>query len=190
MKLVVALGNPGKEYENTRHNAGFIALDKYLKKYNLSSAKTKFNGEYYQMELNGEKVIFLKPISYINLSGTVIKKFIDYFKVDIANILVIHDDLNLEIGNFKIKTTGSSGGHNGLENIENQLQTQNYKRIKIGISKDENADLSEYVLSKFSKEDKTIIEEVTDTIAEVLDDYFTMDIEDLMNKYNKKQGKL
>lgn len=190
MRLIVALGNPGKEYEKTRHNAGFIALDKYLKKYMLGSPKVKFNGEYYQIEINGIKTILLKPLSFINLSGTVVKKFVDYFKIEVEDILIIHDDLNIELGNFKIKTSGSSGGHNGLENIEKHMKTQEYKRIKIGISKNLSIDASDYVLTKFKKKEMQELDKVTDVITDLLDDYFFMDIEDLMNKYNKKQGKV
>ena len=118
MKLVVGLGNPGKQYENTRHNIGFMLLDKYSQIHNISIDKEKFGGLYAIETLYGEKVLFLKPQEYINLSGDVLKRFVDYYDIAIEDILIINDDLDLEIGTFKLKPGGSSAGHNGLKNIE------------------------------------------------------------------------
>ncbi|MDE6292442.1 MAG: aminoacyl-tRNA hydrolase, partial [Bacilli bacterium] len=112
MKLIVGLGNPGKEYQSTRHNVGFMVLDSYLGEVKWSS---KFNGLYYQTNINGEKYIFLKPQSYMNLSGGVIRKYVDYFKINIEDILVIQDDLDLSVGKIRIKINSSAGGHNGIK---------------------------------------------------------------------------
>ena len=135
MKLIVGLGNKGKEYDNTRHNIGFMALDRILEEYNLVLNKEKFNGLYIDTVINGEKIIFLKPLKYMNLSGEVIKKYIDFFKIEISDILIISDDMDLDIGRYKLRYKGSSGGHNGLKNIEQNIGTNVYKRLKIGISK-------------------------------------------------------
>ena len=186
MKLIVGLGNPGREYENTRHNIGFMTIDKYAKKLGVSITKDKFNGLYGEVNINGEKVILLKPQSYINLSGEVIRKYIDFFKIDIDDILIIHDDLDLEVGTYKIKQKGSSGGHNGLKNIELHLGTQEYKRIKVGISNNKMMDTKDYVLGKLSKEENDKIEEVKDVVMNILDDYFKLDFDSLMGKYNHK----
>ena len=119
MKLIVGLGNPGKEYNNTRHNIGFQFIDGYLENKSVTDSwSNKFNGLYLQTFLNGEKVIFLKPQSYMNLSGGVVKRYVDYFNIDLDDILVVSDDLDLSIGNFKLRAKGSSGGHNGLKDIE------------------------------------------------------------------------
>ena len=186
MKLIVGLGNPGKEYENTRHNIGFMTIDKYANKLNLSIIKNKFNGLFIDTIINGEKTILLKPQAYINLSGEVIKKFVDFYKIDIEDILIIHDDLDLEVGTYKIKQKGSSGGHNGLKNIELHLGTQDYKRIKIGISNNKKIDTKDYVLSKLSNEDNKRLEIVENIVMDILDDYFKLDFNTLMNKYNHK----
>ena len=186
MKLIVGLGNPGREYEKTRHNIGFMTIDKYADKLGVSITKDKFNGLYGETTISGEKVILLKPQAYINLSGEVIRKYVDFFKINVEDILIIHDDLDLAVGTYKIKQKGSSGGHNGLKNIELHLGTQEYKRIKVGISNDKMMDTKDYVLGKLSKEDSDKIDEVKDIVMDILDDYFKMDFDSLMAKYNHK----
>ena len=184
MKLIVGLGNPGSEYSNTRHNVGFEIIDKYLNKYNLVSNKTKFEGIYIDTVINNNKVIFLKPQKYMNLSGEVVKKYVDYFKIDINDILIIHDDLDQEIGKIKLKQNSSSGGHNGIKNIENNLNTKNYKRLKIGISNNKNVNTKDYVLGKFSKEERKILDKTIEKSCEIIDDFLILNFDMLMNKYN------
>ncbi len=187
MKLIVGLGNPGKEYYHTRHNMGFELIDYYFEQKNiLPNWSNKFNGLYYQVNLHGEKVLFLKPQSYMNLSGGVVRKFVDYFNISFDDILVLSDDLDLMIGNFKLRDKGSSGGHNGLKNIEENLGTQEYKRLKIGISKNNDFDTKDYVLGRLSKEEFDKIQDCYSILVSVLDDYFFMDFHDLMSKYNRK----
>lgn len=186
MYLIVGLGNPGREYKYTRHNMGFMCLDSIAEKYQVSFSKEKFGGIYGEFQYHDEKVILLKPQRYINLSGEVIKKYVDYFKIPLQNVLIIHDDLDIEFGNIKIKYKGSSGGHNGLKNIEYHLGTQNYKRIKLGISNNKMLDTKDYVLSKFDTNSKEILDSVINTVCEIIDDYFILSFENLMNKYNKK----
>jgi len=145
VKLIVGLGNPGKEYEKTRHNIGFMMIDNYISSNNIVDKwSSKFNGKYIKDKINGEDTIFLKPQSYMNLSGGVVKKYVDYFKIPLENIIVISDDMDLFVGNFKIKDKGSCGGHNGLRDIEKNLGTSVYKRIKIGIAKDKSIDTKDY----------------------------------------------
>ena len=189
MKLIVGLGNPGKEYENTRHNIGYIFIDEFAKELNVSVNKKKFNGYYIKTKVMGEDLILLKPLSYMNLSGEVVKKFVDYFNIDIGDILIINDDLDLYLGNFKLKSSGSSGGHNGLKNIEKHLGTSNYKRLKIGISNNKDMDTRDYVLGNFSKVEKNILDELKDTVLKILNDFITVDFDILMAKYNSKNGK-
>ena len=186
MKLIVGLGNPGREYENTRHNMGFMMIDEFARRNNVSINSNKFSGLYTEVLINGERVILLKPQSYINLSGEVIRKYVDYFKINIEDILIIHDDLDLPVGTYKIKQKGSSGGHNGLKNIELHLGTQEYKRIKIGISNNKLMDTKDYVLGKISKEENKLLEDVKTTIMNILDDYFKCSFTELMSKYNHK----
>lgn len=186
MKLVVGLGNPGKEYENTRHNIGFFMIDEYLKTKGIFKYQSKFNGLYIDIMIGGEKVLFLKPQSYMNLSGEVVKKYVDFYKIDIQDILVISDDLDLNVGNFKLKAKGSSGGHNGLKNIELHLATQNYKRLKIGIANNKLIDTKDYVLGKFSSQELSVYRELSQTINQILDHYFLEDFDSLVSQYNRK----
>lgn len=187
MKLIVGLGNPGNEYINTRHNIGFKFIDQYLnyKKIDLNW-KNKFNGLYLKYKNNKDDVIFLKPQTFMNLSGDCVKKFIDYFNIDISDVLVISDDLDLNIGNFKLKLSGSSGGHNGLKDISQKISTNDYKRLKIGISNNKLVNTKDYVLGIFNSEEINTINNLFNNLNYVLDDYFVTDFEKLMNKYNKK----
>lgn len=184
MKLIVGLGNPGKEYENTRHNVGFDVIDSYLKNKNLEATKNKFDGLYIDTTINDEKIIFLKPQKYMNLSGEVVRKYVDYFKVNIEDILVIHDDLDQELGKIKLKQNSSSGGHNGIKDIEKHLNTKDYKRLKIGISNNKNIDTKDYVLGKISKDDRKILDESIKICLNIIDDFIKLDFDKLMNKYN------
>lgn len=187
MKLIVGLGNPGFEYENTRHNMGFRVVDNYLSsKFSSVVWKSKFNGLYFRTDLFGEKVIFLKPQSFMNLSGEVVKKFVDFYKIKIDDILIISDDMDLLVGVFKLKSHGSSGGHNGLKNIELCLGSSNYKRLKIGISKNKFIDTKDYVLGKVSKDDEVKYIDLFNKLVLVIDDYFKLSFSDLMNKFNCK----
>lgn len=187
MKLIVGLGNPGKEYDNTRHNIGFMFIDCYVSKKNISDSwKNKFNGSFLETNINGEKVIFLKPLSYMNLSGGVVSQFVNFYKLSIDDILIVSDDLDLLTGNYKLKSKGSCGGHNGLRDIERCLGTSEYKRLKIGISKDKDVDTKDYVLGKFSKEDIKVYDGLFNTLVDVLDDYFVLHFSDLMSKHNSK----
>ena len=188
MKLVVGLGNPGKEYDKTRHNVGFMVIDNYICHLNISDTmwKKKFNSLYLQTEINGEKVILMKPLTYMNLSGQAVKEVVDYFKINVSDVLVISDDLDLAVGNFKLKSNGSSGGHNGLKNIAECLGTTEYKRLKVGIAKDKSIDIKDYVLGKISSDDLKIYDALFNHLTEVLDDYFKLPFSDLMSKYNQK----
>lgn len=182
MKLIIGLGNPGKEYEQTRHNVGFRAIDYYAKNKNLIF-KEKFNGLYSEYFYENEKMILLKPITFMNLSGETVKKFIDFYKLSSEDILVIYDDVAFEVGNYKLKLDGSSNGHNGIKNIIKNIKTDNFKRIKIGISKN-NYDLVDYVLGKFSAEDNLKLENIFIIIEKIINDFMKMDFEKLMSKYN------
>ena len=188
MKLIVGLGNPGREYENTRHNIGFMCLDQYVTTNKLDNYKEKFNGLYTKFLYNNEQIILLKPLSYMNLSGTVVRKYIDYFKINPQDILVIHDDLDMPTGKIKLKSNSSSGGHNGIKNIIEEIKTQNFSHLKIGISKDNRYDVKDYVLGKFTTEEQEIINSILKTTDSIINDYLTIDFEKLMSKYNSTKN--
>ena len=186
MKLIVGLGNIGKEYENTRHNMGFMLVDRYLEYRNITDKfKEKFNAMYVETTINNEKVIFIKPTTYMNNSGIAVRAFVDFYKSSSEDILVISDDLDLDLGKFRLRRNGSSGGHNGLKSIISHLGTDDFKRLRIGISNDKD-DVINYVLSKFSKKELNEIDEMFNTLVNVLDDYFVIDFTSLMSKYNRK----
>lgn len=186
MKLVVGLGNPGKEYQGTRHNLGFWLLDSLAQDLKISIDKKKFGGLYEETNMNGEKIILLKPQKYINLSGDVIIKFIDYYKINIEDILIVHDDLDLMVGKFKLKQSGSSGGHNGLKNIEQNLKTDIFNRLKIGISNNKMMETKDYVLGRFDDDEKKSIEDIISICKQIIIDFSKDDILTLMNRYNHK----
>lgn len=187
MKLIVGLGNPGREYEKTRHNMGFMAIDAIAQQYNVSFQKEKFGGLYTEIRIDGETYLLLKPQKYINLSGEVIKKYMDFYKIPIENLLVISDDLDMEFGRIRLKLKGSSGGHNGLKNIEMHLGTQNYHRIKIGISNRKEIDTKDYVLGKLNSEEQKKLKEVLETMPKIFEDYRHLTFENLMNQYNSNR---
>jgi len=159
-----------------------MAVDFYVQKNNLDYKK-KFNGLYCETTINGEKTIILKPQTYMNLSGDSVIEFVNYFKIDIDDILIIYDDRDFEVGSFKIKKKGSSGGHNGMKNIMDHLKTQDIKRVRLGISRNE-IPLMDYVLQKFSKDDLDKINAMLPTISDVIEDFVKLDFENLMSKYN------
>ncbi len=184
MKLIVGLGNPGKEYNNTRHNVGFMCINKIADYFKVKVESNKFNGLYTKFKYNGEKIILLKPQKYMNLSGEVIRDYVKFFKIDINDILIICDDLDTKLGKYKLKYKGSSGGHNGLKNIELNLSTNEYKRIKVGISNDKNKDTKDYVLGNFNSDELFFINQVVEKIPNIIEDYLTLPFDNLMNKYN------
>lgn len=186
MKLIIGLGNPGKEYENTRHNAGFRFIDAYAESKNININKEKFGGLYTDFMYNGEKVILLKPQKYMNLSGEVVQEFVNFFKIETDDILVIVDDLDTEIGRIKLKYKGSSGGHNGLKNIENHLKTNEYKRVKIGISNNKNKDKIDYVIGGVPKQELDEMNKVNNLAPSLIDDFLTLKFDNVMNKYNQR----
>ncbi len=185
MKLIVGLGNPGKQYANTRHNTGFMFVDALAKEYN---AKFKLNVslkcEITDILINNEKVIIIKPQTYMNLSGTSVKLVCKYFDISTEDILIIHDDLDLEVGTIRFRSHGSSGGHNGLKNIFEELNTQEIKRLKVGISKVDAKDMIDYVLGTFSKDEFNIISVFIDKVNEMIADFCTISFENLMSRYN------
>ncbi len=152
MHLIVGLGNPGKTYQKNRHNVGFLLIERFAEKKGLKICKKKFKGLYEIYNHENKQTILLKPQTHMNNSGEIVKKYIDYFQIPIENVLIIYDDYYIEVGNFKLKEAGGPAGHNGLKSIENHLGTDQYKRLKIGISRDQEMLMSDYVLGNFNKE--------------------------------------
>ena len=180
MKLIVGLGNPGKEYDKTRHNIGYMVIDNYLGgvKY-----KEKYNGLYYERNIDGEKIMFLKPLTYMNNSGICIRKYVNFYDIKHSDIMVIHDDLDLESGIIRFKINSTSGGHNGIKSIIDNLNDNDFFRMKIGISNTDN-DVIDYVLGKMGKKELNNIK--FDITKDAIDDFIKYDYHYVMNKYNGK----
>ena len=186
MKLIVGLGNPGIKYANTRHNIGFMFMDKYFAKKNISESKEKFNGLIATFKHKGENVILLNPLTYMNLSGEAVSKIAKYYNIEAKDVLVIYDDLDLPFASLRLREKGNPGTHNGMKSITNLIGNDFY-RIRVGIGKNENyADLADYVLSKFNAEELATLDKVFDDVCSCcdlfIDDKFNM----AMNKYNRK----
>lgn len=183
MFLIVGLGNPGREYENTRHNIGFAAIDIIAERYNIDVNRTKFKGEYGEGFINGNKVILLKPYTFMNLSGESVREAIDFYKLTEEEVLIIYDDISLEVGRLRIREKGSAGGHNGIKSIINHMGTDVFTRIKIGVGAPKG-DLVNHVLGKFSKEEVNILKQTLDVVAKATEDIIANGAKDAMNKFN------
>lgn len=185
MRLVVGLGNPGVEYVNTRHNIGFMFLD-YITNNQDFTLNKKFNALEYETNINGEKILFIKPLTFMNLSGESVIKYINFYKIDINNLLVIQDDLDMETGKYKLMYNHGDGGHNGIKNIMHNLGSREFLRLKIGISK-ANIDTKDYVLGKFNKDELAILNSTFIKLSNFLNDYVSINRDILMGKYNSKE---
>lgn len=181
MKVIVGLGNPGKKYELTRHNIGFIILDKYL---GNVSWKEAHNALIYEDIINGEKVIFVKPLTYMNDSGNAIREILTYYKVYIDDLLVIQDDIALGLGKSRIKYDSSDGGHNGIKSIINQLQTQKFLRLKIGLAKESEIDTISYVLGKLTKKEQEQINNDMNKYFEIIDTFINSGLDGVIRMQN------
>ena len=186
IKLVVGLGNPGKKYENTRHNIGFKVLDKVAEKLNISYWKQRDNALFFDEFVDMYKVVFIKPQNYINLSGDVMIKFVKFYDVKVEDIIVVCDDLDTPVGGIRIKEKGTSGGHNGLKNIEQNLKTTEYKRIKIGISNNKEIDTKDYVLGKITKAEEKKLNPIIDKAADAVIKSLERPFHEVMSKFNTK----
>ena len=183
MFLIVGLGNPGKEYQNTRHNIGFDAIDVIAKKYKIELNRIKFKGVYGETFIEGEKVILLKPSTYMNLSGESIRSVMDFYKIKEEDVLVIYDDISLEVGRLRIRDKGSAGGHNGIKSIISHMGTEEFGRIKIGVGQPKG-NLVNYVLGNFAKEERQILDEVLEAVVSAAEVIIKEDVKEAMNKYN------
>ncbi|MFC2948829.1 aminoacyl-tRNA hydrolase [Virgibacillus sediminis] len=185
MKCIVGLGNPGKKYEKTRHNAGFMVIDELLNRHGWELNKKKFNGKYAIEQLEGEKVALLKPQTYMNLSGQSIRPLIDYYGMDPEDVLVIYDDLDLPAGKIRLRQKGGHGGHNGIRSTIDHLGTKEFKRIRIGVGRPTNAmSIIDYVLGSFSKEEQERVDGSIQQAADACEAWIGESFPVVMNKFN------
>lgn len=188
MYIIAGLGNPGKNYINTRHNVGYSALDSFASKYGIRVEEEKFKALTGRGIVEGQKVILLKPLTYMNLSGEAIREACDYYKIDPEEeLIVLYDDISLPVGQLRIRPKGSAGGHNGIKNIIANLGTQVFKRIKIGVGeKPSRMDLADYVLGHFSKEELASENEAFEKAGEAVLLLLEDKTEEAMNRFNRK----
>jgi len=188
MKLIIGLGNPGTKYEYTKHNIGFNTIDnltnELAKDYSMKNT-SKFNALVTEIKYGEKKMLLAKPLTYMNLSGEAVNKIVSWYKVDIENIVVIHDDLDLPMGKIRFREKGSAGGHNGIASIIQNLNTDLFKRVKIGIGHPQGREVVNHVLTPFSSEDKKYIEESINEVTRALLDWLNdTDFKKIMSMYN------
>ena len=185
MYIIAGLGNPTREYEKTRHNVGFEVIDVLADMLGTTVEEKKFKGCYGRGIIGGEKVLLLKPQTFMNLSGESIRAASDFYKVDPEHIIVFPDDISLDLGQLRIRKKGSAGGHNGIKNIIAHLGTQEFPRIKVGVGdKPKKMDLADYVLSRFSKEDRAAMEDAFKEAAKAVEVMITEGMDIAMNQFN------
>jgi len=185
MKVIIGLGNPGKNYETTRHNVGFLVLDALSDKLSVPVTQNRFKGLVGEGIVNGEKVVLLKPLTYMNLSGESVRQLIDWYKIGPEDLLMIYDDLDLPVGEVRLRFKGSAGGHNGVKSIINHTNTDELKRIKIGIGRPPAGwKVPDYVLAPFSKAEWDLIQPAIARAVEAAHDWLSIPFEKVMTKYN------
>ncbi len=189
MYLIVGLGNPGRQYEATRHNMGFDTVDCLIEKHNVPQGGVKFNAMYGKGIIGGDKAILMKPLSFMNLSGGPVRDMVNFFKIDPEKeLIVISDDIDLEPGQLRIRKQGSAGGHNGLKDIIQKLGTQNFVRIKIGVgAKPQGWDLADHVLSRFPDSERKLVDEAIREAADAVEKIIAQGPDAAMNEYNRKR---
>ena len=183
--IIFGLGNPGKEYDNTRHNFGRKCVEDFVQRNNLAWKTFNTHGEYAKLSVNEHEIYFLRTTSlYMNESGIYLKEFLDYYKVEVEDVIVIYDELNYQLGEIKLKISGSAGGHNGMKDVIKYLNTMDVKRIRLGISRP-NSDIKDYVLARFNNHEIKIVDNVINKVNEIINDWTnSYNFLKLMNKYN------
>lgn len=186
MYLIAGLGNPGKEYEKTRHNVGFDTIDELVEEYRIPQSGVKFRAMYGKGMIGSEKVILMKPLTFMNLSGEAVRAMADYFKIDVKKeLIVVYDDIDLEPGHVRIRAKGSAGGHNGMKNIVQMLGTQDFARVRIGVgAKPKGWDLADHVLSRFSAQDRSLVEEAMERSCQAIRCIVEEGVDAAMNRFN------
>jgi len=183
--LIVGLGNPEEEYANTRHNIGFDVINELAKNNKIEIDRKKYNSLYGQGNIKGEKVILLKPQTYMNLSGVAVRDFKKFFKIEDNKVIIIHDDIDIDVGKVKIRKIGGAGTHNGMKSVVQELGGKDFYRVRMGIGKPFiTQDLKDFVLEKIDKETRQILDEAVCTATKAIEDIMINGIDHAMNQYN------
>ncbi|MCQ2749004.1 MAG: aminoacyl-tRNA hydrolase [Clostridia bacterium] len=190
MQIIVGLGNPGKDYEHTRHNAGFDALDKLADKHNITIKTKKFQALIGDGIINGKRVILMKPQTFMNLSGNAVHEIANFYNLTSEDFIVMYDDIDLDVGSIRVRAKGSAGGHNGIKSIIANLGSDKFNRVRIGVgAKKENSDLVDHVLGQMSKADRKEFDEALDKAVAAVEETLDNGITSAMNKFNEKKKK-
>lgn len=188
MYAVIGLGNPGNKYSNTKHNVGFNTIDCLAEKNNVKLSKIKFKSVYGETMIDGNKVILVKPQTYMNNSGISVMEILKYTNVPIDNIIVIYDDIDIELGSLRIRKKGSAGSHNGMKSIIYHLKSEDFPRIRLGIGKpNQGQDLANYVINNFGKEDRELIDTTIERASEAVLEIIKNGVDQAMNMFNKRK---
>ena len=185
MIVIVGLGNPGRQYEGTRHNVGFEVIDRLSNRNQISVSKIKFKALVGEGFIGNEKVLLVKPQTYMNLSGHSLLEIVNFYKLDSKQIIVVYDDIDIETGKLRIRTKGSAGTHNGMRSIIYEIQTDDFPRVRIGIGKPRFGNLADYVLGRMVKEERELVSITVSDAAEAVEVFIKEGIQTAMNQYNK-----
>ena len=188
MKIIVGLGNPGVRYQNTRHNAGFMVMDKLAEKWNVSFDQEKFQAKFAKVRMGSENVILIKPETFMNNSGFAVRDVMDFYKASAQDLIVIYDDIALPVGAVRLRQQGSDGGHNGMKSIIHCIFTDKFARVRVGIGRDPKIKIIDWVLSKFKEEEKADLQKAIEHSANAIDYLMSHTFSETMNQFNKKGG--
>ena len=190
MKLIVGLGNPGRQYQNTRHNVGFRTLELLADEFEIPVTKEKWNAIFGIGEIGEDEVILAKPLTYMNLSGEAVAPMARWYKIESKDLIVVYDEIHLPLGQLRIRTKGSAGGHNGLESVIEHIGTNEFTRVRLGVDEPPPGfEQAAYVLSKFSKKEKDMVDQMIDEAKEAVSMIVQSGITKAMNKYNIRKDK-
>lgn len=187
MYVIVGLGNPGKKYENTRHNMGFITIDRLAEKHDIKVDKLKFKALVGEGRIAGQKVLLLKPQTYMNLSGDSVREVMSFYKLNPEDLIVVYDDIDIALGALRIRKFGSAGTHNGMKSVVHRLQSDRFPRIRIGIGSRNKGDLVDFVIGGFSKAEVPVLEKTVDQAVCAIECMIAEDTDIAMNRYNTKK---
>lgn len=184
MKIVVGLGNPGPEYRDTRHNIGFRVLEQLAARHRVERQESKYDAIIGETKISGEKVLLVKPLTFMNLSGRSVQPLVHWHKLDLADLMVIYDDMDLPVGSLRIRANGGSGGHKGMKSIIERLNTEEFPRARIGVGRPDQHDPADWVLGRFSGTEKELMQSTVNIAADAVERWITAGLTEAMNAYN------
>ncbi|CFX10162.1 Peptidyl-tRNA hydrolase [Syntrophomonas zehnderi OL-4] len=184
MKIIVGLGNPGKEYKDTRHNVGFMVMEELASRYRVEKQESRFDAIIGHIRMGGEKVLLVKPLTYMNLSGKSVQPLMHWYKLDLNDLMVVYDDMDLPMGTLRIRKQGGNGGHKGMASISDRLGSQDFARSRIGIGRPNSGEAVNWVLGRFTEDEREQIRMVVKNAADALEKWVQVGIDEAMNAYN------